>query len=324
MDDITQEQPQKPFPFNNLYLLSGLVHGMNKGWMYLLTIIFIMLGYVLFQSISVLPMMGILLENGYTQLQIASNPNLLYDFNALKIDRNIVLVLELGMFVFAAVGFYVGIRFLHHKTLTSVLTGYDKFRFGRFWFSFAVWTTFLIVSVLINYIFFPDELVINFNLQGFIISSLIMIAFMPIQTGLEEVVFRGYFLQGLSQVFKNGIVPLLITSFLFGAAHMSNPEVVKFGWPIMLTYYTSFALFMGCLTLLDEGLELAFGIHFANNIISSILLSSPSSVIKTYSVFDVKQEDPSSEIIVWLCMASMAFLIFWLKYRWKNFKLIIK
>jgi CAAX protease family protein len=324
MDDITPGTPQKSFPFNNLYLLSGLVHGFNKGWMYLFTIVFLMLGYVLFQSISVLPLMAILLKNGYTELEVLSNANLLFDANALKIDRNIVLALELGMFVFAAIGFYIGIRFLHRKTLTSVLTGYEKFRFGRFWFAFGVWTTFLVVSVLINYIFFPDELVLNFNLQGFLISTLIMVLMMPIQTGLEEVVFRGYFLQGLGQVFKNGIVPLILTSFLFGAAHMSNPEVKEFGWPIMLTYYTSFALFMGCLTLLDEGLELAFGIHFANNIISSILLNSPSSVIKTYSVFEVKKEAPASEIVVWLCMATLAFFIFWAKYRWKNFKLIIK
>ena len=46
-----------------------------------------------------------------------------------------------------------------------------------------------------------------------------------------------------------------------------------------------FALFMGIVTLLDEGLELAMGIHFANNMMASIMVCSDHSVIKTYSIF---------------------------------------
>ncbi len=147
---------------------------------------------------------------------------------------------------------------------------------------------------------------------------------MPIQTGLEEVVFRGYLLQGLALVFKNGIVPLIICSLLFGLAHMSNPEVQRFGWGIMLPYYVCFAFFMGAITLLDEGLELAFGIHFANNLISSLLISSPNSVIKTYSFFEAKSENPHLEILVWLVMAAITWLIFTKKFKWNNYQLLIK
>jgi len=324
MNEQAQDNSHKPFPFNNLYLISGLVNGFNKGWMYLLTIVFLMTGYFLFQSAIFLPLMNVLMANGYSSQEILSNPNLLFDSKALQMDKNIVLLLELGMFVLAAGGFYVGLRYIHRKTLISVLTGYEKFRFKRFWFAFLVWAALLVVSTLLSYIFYPEELTLNFNFSGFLISAIIMFLLMPIQTGLEEVVFRGYFMQGLSQLFKNGIVPLLITSLLFGSAHMSNPEVQKFGWQIMLTYYVYFALFMGAITLLDEGIELAFGIHFANNFISSLLLSSSDSVIKTYSIFEVKEENPSSEIFMWLIMATITFLIFQIKYRWKNFKLIIK
>jgi hypothetical protein len=92
----------------------------------------------------------------------------------------------------------------------------------------------------------------------------------------------------------------------------------------MFTYYACFALFMGGITLLDEGLELAFGIHFANNMISSMLVSAPHSVIKTYSVFEVTSEDPHAEIVVWCVMAIITFAIFRFRYRWKDYKLIIK
>lgn len=368
MDDTPQDTPKKIIPFNNLYLVSGLVHGFNKFWMYGATLLLLVFGYLLFQSLIVPPLATVLLNNGHTLEEIKSNGNLLFDSDALKLDRNIVLLLELGMFVFGFIGFFIGIRYFHHKLLTSILTGYEKFRYKRFWFAFSIWGGLLFALVLAQYFLFPEDLSIqssgetseagiHFNYTGLFISVLIMLVFMPVQTGLEEIVFRGYLVQGLSQIklkmpwwnryfriiepertaridewlnklsvkiFRNGYVPLIITSILFGLAHMTNPEVKAYGWPIMFTYFCGFALFMGALTLLDEGLELAFGIHFANNIISSVLVSTPNSVIKTYSVFETKSQDPYSEIWAWLCMATLTFFIFWLKYRWKNFSLILK
>lgn len=343
MDDTTQDTPKEQIPFQNLYLISGLVHGFNKSWMYITTTLLLIFGYLFFQSMVMYPFADRLVSNGYSIRDIAENANLLFNADALKLDRNLVILAELGMFLFAFIGFYAGIRYVHKKSLISILTGYEKFRLGRFFFGFAVWGGLLICLVLTEYFFFPGDMSVStqaavpvqpggasetggtfFNYTGLFISVLIMMTLMPIQSGLEEVIFRGYLIQGLSQVFRNGYLPLIITSLLFGLAHMSNPEVKAYGWPVMLAYFTSFALFMGGITLLDEGLELAFGIHFANNFFGSILVSSPNSVIKTYSIFETKSEDPYAEIWIWLCMATVTFVIFQLKYRWKNFSLIIK
>lgn len=324
MEELGQETAENKLPFNNLYLISGLVNGWNKGWMYLASVLFMILGYVFFQLLLFFPLLNRLFQNGYTRTQVEQNPNLLFDSTALHLDKNIVIALELGMFIFAFIGWLVALRFIHKKTLTSVLTGYQKFRFSRFGFAFLIWSCFLVLFIVANYFIYPEDFVISLNWQGIIISFFIMLVLMPVQTGLEELIFRGYLVQGLAQYFKNGIIPLLICSLLFGLAHMSNPEVKKFGWQIMLCYYVCFALFMGCITLLDEGLELAFGIHFANNMVSSILISTPNSVIKTYSVLEAKSENPQAEILVWFLMAGLSFLIFLKKYRWKNFNLIIR
>lgn len=320
----TEEDLKPKLPFNNLYLLSGLTTGFNKGWMYIFTLILLVIGYLGYQAVIAVPLVELAKKNGITTEQIFKNNNLIFDSDALHIDRNIILLLLFGMFVFAFGGFLIGLKAIHKKTLTSVLTGYQKFRFKRFWFAFAVWAAMLVFTVLVNFIIEPGSLTLNFNAGGFIVSLLLMLVFMPLQTGVEEVVFRGYLLQGLSQLFKNGIIPIIITSVLFGLAHISNPEVREYGIGIMLSYYIGFALFMGVLTLLDEGLELAFGIHFANNIISSILVTQPHSVIKTYSIFEAKADDPGAEIILWFCMSAVTFTIFYVKYRWKNFNLIIK
>ena len=72
------------------------------------------------------------------------------------------------------------------------------------------------------------------------------------------------------------------------------------------------------ITLLDEGLELAYGMHLANNVVSGLLVTSPNSVIQPHTVFMVSDEAPGAEIVAWLVMALIAFAAYYYRYRWKN------
>jgi membrane protease YdiL (CAAX protease family) len=324
MDDTTQDTPQKKLPFNNLLLNSGFVHGINHWSIYVLTISFTVFCYLFSPVITFLHLFFMAKQNGITNEEIISDLNIILDSKATGIDLNYILLGLFGIFVFASGALWIGIKKFHHKSLLSVITAYDAFRYKRFWFAFALWSGLIILTVFIDYFSNQSNFQLVLNWKGFLISLVLILVFMPVQTGFEEIFFRGYLLQGFALLSRNGIFPLIITSLLFGAAHMSNPEVDKYGWPIMLSYYAGFGFFMGALTLLDEGLELAFGIHLANNLISSILITSPDSVIKTYSIFETTSQDPYTEVLVWLCMTVLAFAIFWYKYRWKNFKLIIR
>lgn len=322
--DETEATNQTNLPFNNLFLNSGVVNGLNQAWMYVMTFSLALLGYFLYQGVIAFPLLERLLRNGFTADQIQNNPNLLLDSNALRMDPNTILVLELGMFVFALLGLFIGVQFIHRKVFRSILTGYSKFRFKRFWYAFFVWTIMQLIFTTVSYLLAPEHFELVFNLKGWLISALIMIVLMPLQTGFEEAFFRAYFVQGLAQIFKNGWIPVIIMSLLFALAHMSNPEVKKFGVGVMFVFYAAFALFLGFLTLLDEGIELAFGIHFANNIVSSLLVSNNDSVIKTYAIYQTDNFDPTVEIFAWLAMATLSFLIFRMRFRWTDYKLLIK
>ncbi len=323
MDQTTEEKPRKTLPFNNLFLNSGLVNGINHWSLYVLTVSFTAFCYFLAPFITFLHLIFLAKQNGVPYEKIAKDPNILQDSVATGIDLNYILLAVFGIFIFTFLGFWFAIRKFHHKSFTGVITAYEKFRFNRFWLAFAVWSAMVVIALLIGYVSNPDDFKLSFNVQGFVISFVLIVLLMPFQTGWEEVFFRGYLMQGLALVFKNGWVPLIITSLLFGLAHMTNPEVDKYGWHLMLPYYAGFGLFLGVLTLLDEGLELAFGVHLANNVVSSILITSNDSVIKTNSVFETSVSDPTSDILLTLLMMFLAFGIFWLKYRWKNFRLIL-
>ena len=91
-------------------------------------------------------------------------------------------------------------------------------------------------------------------------------------------------MQGIGLATRKKIVPLLITSFMFGMMHIANPEVDKMG-NIILVYYIGTGLFLGIITLMDEGLELALGFHAANNLVGALLITSDWSALQTDSIF---------------------------------------
>jgi len=317
-------QDEKKLPFNNLFLNAGFINGKNEWWMYVFGVCAAMLGYFLFQVVMLFPLINAAINNGITFSQIQSDPELLFNPDKIGLNKNIVLALLFGMFVFALLGLYLAVKKLHYKSFLSIITAYDKFRYSRFFFAFAVWALLIIITTVVSYFVNSEDISIQFDPVNFAILVGVTVVLLPIQTNTEEILFRGYMLQGLSQIFKNGITPLIITSLLFGMVHMSNPEASAFGWAVMLPYYTVFGFFLGALALLDEGLELAMGIHCANNLISSLLITSPNGVLKTDAIFVAKSENPGGEFLTWFVLAAITFTIFWLKYRWKNFNLLIK
>lgn len=329
MDNLGQEEIEnskvKPvLPFNNLFLNIGVVEGGNKLWMYLFGIALTVLAYLVIGGIMIMPLLSRALKMGVTQAELVANQYIVFDPIRLGIDKNIILIIQFGLFVAAFIGLYMAVKLIHRKRFVTLLTAFEKFRFKQFFFAFSLWAVILIISVLVTYSTNSEDMVLQFNLPKFLMLFLVCLVFLPIQTLTEEVFFRGYLMQGFSQVFKNGLIPLILTSLMFGSAHMSNPEISAYGSGLMFAYYVAFAMVLGAITLLNEGLELAYGIHLANNLISALTVTSENSVLKTDAIFYVKAENAAAELVLALCSLLAVFVVFWFKYRWKNFSLILK
>jgi membrane protease YdiL (CAAX protease family) len=236
-------------------------------------------------------------------------------------EPNFTLFLIMISFVFIMLGIILVIRYLHHQTVLSVTTSRAKVDWSRIVFSFLMWSAITIVSTLLFYYYSPSDFVINFKPVPFAILALIGIFLIPIQTSSEEYIFRGYLMQGFANLAKNKWFPLLMTSLIFGGMHWFNPEVTKIG-PIVLVYYIGTGLFLGIITLMDEGMELALGFHAANNLIGALLITSDWSAFQTHSIFkDIS--DPSAGLDVILPVViiyPILLFIFSKKYNWTNWK----
>ena len=319
-----QENLQSKSPFINRFLTKGFISGKNEWWMYISGLFAAFTGYLAFQFIMLIPLMAAASNKGIGISEIAKNPNILFNPDAIGMNRSVLLALMMGMFVFTLLFLWMAIKFIHKKTLPSIITGFTNIRWNRYFFSFSVWAGLIILLTVVSYVTSPEEMEIRFDINKFIVLLIVAIIFVPIQTATEELIFRGYLMQGLGLAFKNGIAPLIITSILFGLMHASNPEAKAHGLLIMMPYYIFFGAFLGILTLLDEGAELAMGIHCANNLVSSLLITSKNSVLQTDAIFYTTSENPDGEFIMWIVMASICFFILHKKYTLSNWKLILR
>ena len=236
-------------------------------------------------------------------------------------DSNLTLLLIMISFVFTMLGVIFVVRNVHNQSLQSITTSRKKVDWSRIIFSFLLWSAFTIVSTLLTYYFNPSDFVFNFKPIPFAILLVIGIIFIPIRTSCEEFIFRGYLMQGFANLAKNKWFPLLMTSLIFGGMHWFNPEVTKIG-PVIMIYYIGTGLFLGIITLMDEGMELALGFHAANNLVGALLVTSDWSALQTHSIFkDISEPSAGFDIILPVIIIFPVLLfIFSKKYNWSNWK----
>ena len=290
--------------------------GINKNndfWKYILGSIIIIGAATLGQ----IPLTLVFLNKSLKTNKIPTNTN-----EALQsLDSNLSLFLMMLSFVFGFIGLILVVEYFHKQSLLEITTSRKKVDWSRVFFSFTLWTIFTIIStIVINYMN-PGSLIWNFKPVPFALLFIIATVLIPIQTSTEEYVFRGYLMQGFANLSLNKWFPLLMTSLIFGSMHVLNPEVDKIGYWVLL-YYIGTGLFLGILTLMDEGLELALGFHAANNLITALLVTSDWTAIQTNSLFkDTSTPGGMWEIFIPVFIIfPLLLIIFSKKYQWTNWK----
>lgn len=86
-----------------------------------------------------------------------------------------------------------------------------------------------------------------------------------LQTGAEELVFRGYLQQQLAARFRHPLVWLVLPSMAFGLLHYHPQLMGESAW-VMVAATALFGLVAADLTARTGTLGLAWGLHFANNL----------------------------------------------------------
>jgi membrane protease YdiL (CAAX protease family) len=251
--------------------------------------------------------------------QLAANPN---DLSPLGLDPNMGLAIMIFPFIIGLLAFILLVKPLNGRSIGKVINGTDSFRWNRFLVAALVWTVVSAFYLIINLKLDPTNFSVNNKTLSLITLSLISILFIPFQAAFEEVIFRGYLMQGFAVILKNRFFPLVLTSVLFGLMHAFNPEVKEFGFWTMIPQYVLFGIIFGVITILDDGIEAAMGAHAANNIFLCIMVTNESSALQTQAVFEQHVVYPWTELLTMFIMGVLIiFILKWI-FKWKDLSLL--
>ncbi|MEZ4792287.1 MAG: type II CAAX endopeptidase family protein [Gelidibacter sp.] len=282
--------------------------GKNDLWMFLLT-------SVLISGIFVVNFIAFLLTS-------KEDMDAMYEMMK-QMPSSLSLIINLVPFVFLLGLLFILVKFMHQRSIISLTTSRAKPDWHRTLFSFLLITFITLVTFAISYYSDSSEIEMQFDPLKFGVLFLISIILFPFQIGLEEYLFRGYFMQQIGIIVKNRWFPLIVTSVLFGVAHSANPEVAEIG-PVIMVFYIGTGLLLGIMTLMDEGLELALGFHLGNNLLAALLITSDWSALQTDAIFRYTAEQAQNTIsdIIMPVFIVYPLILFVLakKYKWTDWK----
>lgn len=357
--------------------------GRNEWWKYLVTFLIVIFGWQLIGSIPLLVAAVMHSKDTAEFTKAAENA-----FMGLGINSSLYLFLLILTFAFGLLSLLISVKYIHKRSITSLVTSREKIDWGRFWVGFATWGMIALIMIVIGILMAPENYTWNFKPVPFFTLVAVALLFLPLQTSFEELLFRGYMMQevGVSSTkkyfplvsfltliyvlslvyllnvldvsglliflftiayilvfgllilfgafdgfvksgFNNSLInflgrkstPLILTSVVFGLMHGANPEIDKLGW-IAMVFYIGTGFFYGICTLMDEGTELALGLHAVNNIIAAILVTTDWTVFQTDALY-VDTSEPSVGWEMFLPVFVLYPIMLWLfgrKYGWKN------
>lgn len=271
----------------------GLVHqGRNQWWRYVLGASVILFFWLV---LGFLP---------YIWLTGGGSPDPLLDYIAV----NFSIVMMLG-------GLFLTVRVIHRRPLFSLISTERALDWKRISQSAAAWSVIGLIMVVIEHLLYPDRYYLSFQPERFFVFALVALVLTPVQTTAEELVFRGYVMQGLWLVVRRPAAVAVLSSAIFTIPHLMNPEVQHHGVVLMAASYFTIGLLLAAVTLRDGRLELAIGVHAANNLLLVLVANYEGSVLETDSIFTARELDPLYTLIT---LTAGALVFYWLFFGRKH------
>ena len=189
-------------------------------------------------------------------------------------------------------GLAVTVKLIHRRLLRSLVTPEARVDWRRIGRGALVWAVIAAVIVVVEHLLFPERYYLSFNPERFLPFLAVVLVLTPIQCAAEELVFRGYAMQGLGLLTRRPAVIAAASSLAFTVPHLLNPEVGHHGALIMAANYFAIGLLLATVTLRDGRLELAIGLHAVNNVLLALVANYEGSALATESVFTARELDP--------------------------------
>jgi hypothetical protein len=201
------------------------------------------------------------------------------------------VVVNFSMLMMLA-GLAIATKWIHRRPLSTLVTPEPRIDWRRMVHAAAVWAAFSAISTVVEQLVYPGRYHLSFDPQRFFVFAVLVVVLTPIQSATEELVFRGYVAQGLSRLGWQPALIAIASSALFAAPHLMNPEVRHYGVAVMAANYFAIGMVLSVVALRDGRLELAIGLHAANNMFLALAASYEDSVLPSAAIVTAREVDP--------------------------------
>ena len=234
----------------------------NNEWLYwILTILLVFFGW---QILGGLPLMVLAFMNSANLAEFtqAGQDN----FMTLGIDNNLFLFFMILMFIFGLISLIIGVKYIHKRSFTSLVTSRKSIDWKRFFFGFVTWGIIASIVIIIGVYLSPEDYVWNFKPIPFFTLLVVSFLFLPFQTSFEELLFRGYFMQGIgvatlnkrfSIIFNYIILSILLIVF---SSKIESLSVIK----IAIIFVVFSILYFSLSEVISKTLNSNFNINLVN------------------------------------------------------------
>ncbi|EKQ52642.1 MAG: CAAX amino terminal protease family [Methanobacterium sp. Maddingley MBC34] len=294
---------------SSIPFLDNASEGQNNWWKYVLTVILSLLAGSLVAGVLVVLF---LVVYAFILSATGNVANILGIIQG-TLQNPFVLIVLIGVsYAISFFLFYICLRFLHRKRLMSVINTVSSLRWKMLLKGLVLWILVLAIFNLPDLIFNSQNYQKNFDLGSFAILLVLCLLVFPMQASFEEILFRGYLMQGFSLLSKKPWVSLLLTSLIFGSVHILNGTDLYMDLSIVASTFIM-GLMLGVIALGDNGIETAMGIHIANNLYISLFFNSADSGLgELPSLVTAPASDPFSGIPFMILAALIVLtILFW-------------
>jgi membrane protease YdiL (CAAX protease family) len=251
--------------------VSNTESGNSKWWSWWVGIVVILVFYV---GVGVIPVV-IGAANGLIELDGSGSMM----GGSAKPIQFVLLMFSPVMLFF---GVWAAQRLVHRRSLSALLSA-NGFRWPLMWQGMGIWLVLGILITLVEWLLHPDRYSWSFDFDRWIMIAPLVLLLIPFQAAGEELFFRGYLMQAIARLRAHPVLLVLASGVLFMLPHLANPEMgnaLGGQLPMALNYFLM-GVGLGWVSLRDDGVERAIGIHVVNNLYAGVAVGYANSVLST-------------------------------------------
>jgi membrane protease YdiL (CAAX protease family) len=201
------------------------------------------------------------------------------------------------------------VRYIHARPLRTLVAAKSHIRWERIVAAAGAWMVIAALLSVVEALLYPGRYVLTFQPITLFVFAIFALILVPIQTSAEELFFRGYLLQWMGLRLKNKWFLSLLNGVLFFLPHAANPEMATSSVLIGLGYF-AMGFFLTLITLEDNGMELALGMHAGNNLFSALFANYTVSALPSPALFTVQILDPIYSLVSLVVGMIVFYIIF--------------